>query len=122
MQKAGTKHKGQDVGHSSWIFFWSTSKELQGDHFFKNEPNPLYPRRTHQHVTAKATQGNSILKEVVGMEPSCSHCGSLNYLRHLEGWKGCGKPVLAGLVCVWCGHVERGVYAIGGPNREDHEK
>jgi len=96
--------------------------ELQGDHFFKNEPKPLYPRRTHQNVTAKATQGISVIKEVVSMEPKCSHCGSPRYLRHAEGWKGCGKPVLAGLVCVWCGHVERAVYAIGESTREDHEK
>jgi hypothetical protein len=30
--------------------------------------------------------------------------------------------VLAGLVCVWCGHVERGVYAIRGSTQEDHEE
>ena len=56
------------------------------------------------------------------MEPRCSHCGSPKYLRQREGWKACGKSVLAGLVCVWCGHVERGVYAISGSPREDHEE
>ena len=56
------------------------------------------------------------------MEPRCSHCDSPKYLRHPEGWKACGKPVLVGLVCVWCGHVERGVYAIRESTREAHER
>ena len=122
MQKAGTKQKGQDVGHSFWLFSWSSPKEIQGDHLFKNEPKPRYLRRTHQYVAVKATQDIANLKMVVSMEPRCSHCGSPKYLRHLEGWKGCGKPVLAGLVCVWCGCVERAVYVIGESTREDHEK
>jgi hypothetical protein len=92
------------------------------DNFFKNEPKPPYLRRTHQNVTVQASQGISDLKEVVSMEPRCSQCESPKYLRHPEEWKTCEKPVLAGLVCVWCGHVERGVYAIRGSTQEDHEE
>jgi hypothetical protein len=54
------------------------------------------------------------------MEPRCSQCDNPKYLQYPEGLKSCEKPVLVGLVCVWCGHVERGVYAIRGSTRKDH--
>jgi len=86
-----------------------------------NQSLPIL-RRTHQNVTVQASQGISDLKEVVSMEPRCSQCESPKYLRHPEGWKACEKPVLAGLVCVWCGHVDRGVYTIRGATQEDQEE
>ena len=92
------------------------------DNFLKNEPKPPNLRRTHQNVAVQASQGISDLKEVVSMEPRCSQCESPKYLRHPEGWKACESPVLTGLVCVWCGHVERGVYVISGSTQEDHEE
>ncbi len=48
------------------------------------------------------------------MEPKCSQCNTPRFLQKSEAWKANRKSVTAGLVCVWCGHIERGVFLIQG--------
>jgi len=54
------------------------------------------------------------------MEPSCRRCDSPKYLQDSAWWKTGNELVVAGRVCVWCGHVERGVYILSGSPREEH--